>query len=72
MGVVEPDSSWPLVPAVLLVAFVPVQTWVGVLLALRVRARRGRAEWKVVEGGVQPGVDLDDRDALTRRMEESE
>lgn len=41
MGVVEPGSSWPLVPAVLLVAFVPVQTWVGIVLALRVRAREG-------------------------------
>ena len=41
-GVAEPGSSWPLVPAVLLVGFVPVQTWVGIVLALRLRARRGR------------------------------
>ena len=50
MGVVEPDSSWPLVPAVLLVAFVPVQTWVGIVLALRLRARRGPRESSVEEG----------------------
>lgn len=31
-----------------------------------------RLEWPVVEGGVQPGVDLDDRDALVRRMEAPE
>lgn len=31
-----------------------------------------RFEWPVVEGGVQPGVDLDDRDALLRRMEAPE
>ena len=40
LTVVEPDTSWPLVSGVLLVAFVPVQTWVGIALALRVRARR--------------------------------
>jgi len=50
MGVVEPGSSWPLVPAVLLVAFVPVQTWVGIVLALRLRARRGLPESSVEEG----------------------
>lgn len=30
-----------------------------------------RLDWPVVEGGAQPGVDLADRDALLRRMEES-
>lgn len=29
-----------------------------------------RLDWTAVEGGVQAGVDLDDRDALLRRMEE--
>jgi hypothetical protein len=39
-----------------------------------VRRERGssakeRLQWKVVKGGAQPGVDLDDRDALIDRME---
>jgi len=30
-----------------------------------------RLDWPTVAGGAQPGVDLDDRDDLLRRMEES-
>ncbi len=50
LTVVEPDTSWPLMAGVLLGAFVPVQTWVGIVLALRVRARRRRPELSVEEG----------------------
>lgn len=50
LTVVEPDSSWPLTAGVLLVAFVPVQTWVGIVLALRMRTRRGLSELSVEEG----------------------
>jgi hypothetical protein len=42
LTVTEPGSPWPLAPAALLVAFVPVQTWVGIGLALRVRELRGQ------------------------------
>lgn len=40
----------------------------------RERRRAGEAfvlEWPVTEGGVQPGVDLADRDALIEVMDES-
>jgi hypothetical protein len=37
--VLEPTSAWPLVPAVLLIAFVPLQTWLGILLATRIRSK---------------------------------
>jgi hypothetical protein len=39
LTVLEPTSAWPLVPAVLLIAFVPLQTWVGIVLATRIRSK---------------------------------
>jgi hypothetical protein len=38
--VLDPDTPWPLLPAILLVACVPPQTWLGIVLAARVRSRR--------------------------------
>ena len=37
LTVVDPESPWHLVPAVLLVILVPFQTFAGIALALRVR-----------------------------------
>jgi hypothetical protein len=39
--VTEPDSPWTLVPAIVVVAAVPLQTWAAVALAKRLR-REGR------------------------------
>lgn len=38
-----PDSPWPLAPAIIVVAAVPVQTWAAVALAMRLRRRRKSA-----------------------------
>ena len=37
LTVVDPESLWPLIPAVLLVVLVPFQTFAGIALALRLR-----------------------------------
>jgi hypothetical protein len=42
LTVLDPASSWPLVPAVLLIVFVPLQTWLGIALAIRVRSRQAQ------------------------------
>jgi hypothetical protein len=38
--VAPPDSPWPLIPAILLLAFVPLQTWLGIFVGIRARRRR--------------------------------
>lgn len=38
--VTAPDSPWPLAPAVVVVAVVPLQTWAALALARRLRQRR--------------------------------
>jgi hypothetical protein len=47
--VTGPDSPWPLVPAIVVVAAVPLQTWAAVVLARRLR-RRGRSRYRMVQG----------------------
>lgn len=43
LTVADPASRWPLLPAVLLLAFVPLQTWGGIALAIRIRDKRHAA-----------------------------
>ena len=45
-----------------------VETALRELLRAEENAGTHRLDWKVVEGGAQAGVDLEDRDALFDRM----
>lgn len=51
LTIFEPDTIWPLIPGLLLLAFVPLQTWIGVTVGIRLRMSKDPSRGRRVNAG---------------------